>query len=174
MTTEIANSQLHPLPYRYIEISWNYKDSTSSICCWDFTFDFASHIGCVDNEILYEKVYVDFLLPWSCGMQSMPGIRRQMLLVALHVSCSLKAVTICWILGGHWTLALIFLRVPSLMKRLLPVLTVCLSTNVLQNSKRICKDVDYNVDHDINVSAVLLYKFVPCLVIAAYLTCWSL
>lgn len=146
MTTEIVNSQLQPLPYDYIEISWNNKESSTNTCCWGFTFGFASHVGCLDNEILHGKVYVDFLLPYSCSIQSIPSIRRQILSVALHVSYSLEVVIICWLLGGHWTQTLIFLGVPSLMKRLLPVLTVCFSTNVLQNSKRIRKYVDYNVD----------------------------
>lgn len=157
MTTEVVNSQLQPLPYHYIEIRWNYKASSTNMCCWDFTFDFASHLGCIDNEILHEKACVDFLLSYSRRIQSIPSIRRQILSVALHVSYSLKAVIICWLLGGHWTLALIFLNVPSLMKRL-PVLIVCFSTNVLQNSKRICKDVDYSEDYDKNVSAVSLFQ----------------
>lgn len=86
MTTEIANSQLQPLPYHCIEMSWNYKENTTNSCCWDFTFDFASHIGCVDNEFLSEKVYVDFLLPRSCSTQSILSIRGQILSVTLHVS----------------------------------------------------------------------------------------
>lgn len=89
MTTEIVNSQLQPLPYHCIEISWNYKESSTNICCWDFTFDFASHIGCVDDEILREKVYVDFLLPYSCSIQSIPSIRRQILTVCL-LACILQ------------------------------------------------------------------------------------
>lgn len=62
MATEIANSQLQPRLNHDTEISWNYKENTTKICCWDLTIHFASHIGFVHNEISYEKDNVDILL----------------------------------------------------------------------------------------------------------------
>lgn len=70
MATEIANSQVQPLLDYDIEISWNYKENTTKICCWDFTLHFANHIGCVDNKTLFEKDYADILLPWFYSNQS--------------------------------------------------------------------------------------------------------